>query len=151
MKRRQFTTLVIALLLAVTAATFGQFEQHTKPGAQSQINSKSVEVKLSEKRIRHILYGDGTGGGHRHGANKPCKSEFPASWSDQKIIETVKKIAANDNTNWTMQDNGYLVSDTRIENLKIRVVLDPEEPEIITAYPTNVRRNPCTPANDNKP
>lgn len=151
MKRRQFTTLVIALLLAVTAATFGQFEQHPKPDAQRQINSESVEVKLSEERIEHILYGDQTGGGHKHGVNKPCKSEFPASWSDQKIIETVNTIAANDNTNWKQQENGYMVSDTKIENFKIRVVLDPEEPEIITAYPTNVRRNPCTPANDNNP
>lgn len=83
--------------------------------------------------------------------NKPCKSEFPAYWNDRKIIDTINKIAANDNTNWKTQDNGYLVTDTKIENLKIRVVMNPEKPEIITAYPTNVPRNPCRAANDNNP
>lgn len=50
-----------------------------------------------------------------------------------------------------MQDNGNAVADTKIENLKIRVVMNPETAEIITAYPTNVRRNPCPAANDNYP
>lgn len=151
MKKLGFTTIVALLLLVLAAADFGQFEQLAGGGSSVANTREEAKVSLSEKRIQHILYGDGTGGGHRHGANKPCKSEFPASWSDEKIIETVKQIAANDNTDWTMQDNGNAVADTKIENLKIRVVMNPETAEIITAYPTNVRRNPCTPANDNYP
>ncbi|MCB1592733.1 MAG: EndoU domain-containing protein [Alphaproteobacteria bacterium] len=160
MKNRQLIGFIAVLTLLLTALITGQPEQQAAPAAQNHRNfssgaatktSGSGAVKLSEQRINHILYGDKTGGGHKHGMNKPCKSEFPADWNDRKIIDTINKIAANDNTNWKTQDNGYLVTDTKIENLKIRVVMNPEKPEIITAYPTNVPRNPCRAANDNNP
>ena len=41
------------------------------------------------ERITHILDGDadGGGGGHRHGVGKPGKTEFPANWDDEKVID----------------------------------------------------------------
>ncbi len=105
---------------------------------------------ISPERARHILQGDQNGGGHKYGANKPCKSEFPQDWDDVKIIKTIDKIAANDNLNWKQQDNGYYVAETMEGTLKIRVVLDRERDDVVTAYPVNVRRNYCPPAaNDN--
>ena len=105
---------------------------------------------LTEKRKKHILYGDQTGGGHLHGQNKACKSEFPATWSEEKIIDTVTKLAANDNVAWRQsRRNGNWVSDHKKEGLSIRIVLDDDREHIITAYPTNVKRNPCPVANDN--
>jgi hypothetical protein len=105
--------------------------------------------RLSEDRRVHILYGDDYGGGHHHSANKPCKSEFPESWDERKIIKTVQQLAANDNAPWRQEDNGYYVAEHPYEDLKIRVVLDREADDIVTAYPVNVKRNPCEAANDN--
>ena len=46
------------------------------------------DIGVSPERTTHILDGDetGGGGGHRHGVGKPGKTEFPASWDDEKII-----------------------------------------------------------------
>ncbi|MGH1376894.1 MAG: EndoU domain-containing protein [Alphaproteobacteria bacterium] len=98
---------------------------------------------LNAKAKQHILYGNETGGGHKHGQNKPCKSEFPFSWNDEKIINIVKDIAANDNTQWNKQNNGYYVTEQNYESINVRVVIGKQQKQIITAYPTNVKRNPC--------
>ncbi len=98
---------------------------------------------LTAKAKQHILYGNETGGGHKHGINKPCKSEFPKHWNDQKIITAIKEIAANDNLNWEKQKNGYYVAEEKHDAINVRVVLGRQQKKIITAYPTNVKRNPC--------
>jgi hypothetical protein len=41
----------------------------------------------------HILDGDATGGGHRHGTGKPGETEFPSSWTDDQIIWDVESVA----------------------------------------------------------
>ncbi len=53
------------------------------------------DIDVSPERTTHILDGDetGGGGGHRHGVGKPGKTEFPASWDDKKIIDTVVDVA----------------------------------------------------------
>jgi hypothetical protein len=115
--------------------------------ATEQFNKASA---ISPQRRVHILYGDKTGGGHKHGVGKPCKSEFPADWSDDTIIETVERIAANDNLNWKKQRNGYYVTEKNVDDLRVRVVKGRDGASVITAYPTNVKRNACPRhANDN--
>ncbi len=103
---------------------------------------------ISFERRNHILYGDATGGGHLHGQGKPCKSEFPKHWDEQTIIREVDLIAANDNLNWEQQSNSYYVTEQKVGTVKVRVVKARNGEDVITAYPTNVTRNPC-PANDN--
>lgn len=107
----------------------------------------TMPVIISDSRIQHILYGDEKGGGHKHGVGKPCKSEFPQNWDDQKIIDVTRKIAANDNLPWERQRNGYHVAEAFEGDVKVRVVKGPQKQRVITAYPINVVRNPC-PAND---
>jgi hypothetical protein len=51
------------------------------------------ELHITPERVKHILDGDSTGGGHRHGTGKPGKTEFPASWDDEKIIDTLLDVA----------------------------------------------------------
>jgi hypothetical protein len=110
----------------------------------------ATPLEISTARQTHILTGDATGGGHRAGTNKPCKSEFPPEWSDDKIIVTIGKIAANDNLFWKEQDNGYYVAEQSVDGVRVRVVMDKQRAHVITGYPTNLPRNPCrTPANDN--
>ncbi len=101
------------------------------------------DPRLSAAREQHILYGDDSGGGHHHSANRPCKTEFPDNWTAEKIIETVKKLAANDNADWRLEDNGYYVAEQPYEGLDVRIVLDQEGDDIITSYPTNLPRNEC--------
>ncbi|QBI97695.1 MuF-like minor capsid protein [Gordonia phage Dogfish] len=38
---------------------------------------------------RHILDGDDTGGGHRAGLGRPGKTEFPPTWTDEKVMDAV--------------------------------------------------------------
>jgi hypothetical protein len=102
---------------------------------------------ISDDRRAHILYGDATGGGHLYGAGKPCKSEFPKNWSEETIVKEVDLIAANDNLNWEQQRNGYYVTEQSVGTVKVRVVKGRNGEDVITAYPTNMKRNPC-PAND---
>ena len=139
--------LRLALLaLAVGALLAGKFG--APPTATVQ--NDATTPHLSPQRLTHILYGDQSGGGHLYGQNAPCKSEFPQSWDAQKIETIVTKTAANDNLNWQQGRNGNWVAEDTIDGLRIKIVLDDERDDIITAYPTNVKRNPCNkPANDN--
>lgn len=142
--------LLIILLLLFFSEGFNQesiqnyFSQ--PPETQPRV------VNISAKRETHILYGDNKGGGHLHGVGKPCKSEFPKEWDKGDILTNIKTVAANDNLNWKQQRNGYYVAEDTIDGLRVRVVLDQEKDDVITAYPVNVSRNPCPipkPANDN--
>ena len=54
--------------------------------------------RVSPERATHILDGDATGGGHRHGTGRPGKTEFPVGWTDQKIIENVVGVARHPDT-----------------------------------------------------
>ncbi len=134
----------IALILLVASLFFGSLLTD-KPPAPVDVPARVVII--SPKQKTHILYGDEKGGGHFHTADKPCKSEFPASWSQPKIIETIEKIASDDTLNWKKADNGYFTAERQVDDLRIRVVLASDKMKVITAYPVNVKRNPC-PAND---
>lgn len=116
---------------------------------QQQASEPRQIPVITGLRRQHILYGDRNGGGHLHGIGKPCKSEFPASWSADKIIATVERAAANDNIPWALQDNGYYAADVMADDIRLRIVLSGDKSEVVTAYPLNVQRNPC-PANDNR-
>jgi len=50
-------------------------------------------IRVTPERATHILDGDETGGGHRHGTGRPGKTEFPASWDDRKIIDSILDVA----------------------------------------------------------
>jgi len=54
----------------------------------------SVEtIRVSPERTTHILDGEPGGGGHRYGTGNPGKTEFPASWDDEQIINTLLDVA----------------------------------------------------------
>jgi|JI10StandDraft_1071094.scaffolds.fasta_scaffold06924_4 hypothetical protein len=146
MTRKTFPLLALVVTIILSAAAvMDQLDQHTR---NPQLTAEPVLTKQSET---HILYGDDRGGGHLHGAGKPCKSEFPAEWDKQDIINNVSAIAANDNLNWEEQSNGYHVAEQMVGDIKVRVVLNRDRTRIVTAYPTNVQRNACPrAANDNR-
>jgi hypothetical protein len=50
-------------------------------------------LRLTPERVTHILDGDVTGGGHRHGTGSPGRTEFPAHWSDDRILDAITAVA----------------------------------------------------------
>jgi hypothetical protein len=105
----------------------------------SETNESSHLV--DEKGQKHILEGEGDGrGGHRAGTGIPGKSEFPASWSDQKILEAVSDVATSPNSSHMPGPRGRTVSEGSIDGIDIRTVSEPGR--IVTGYPTNTPRNP---------
>ncbi|MBI1215993.1 MAG: RhsD protein [Alphaproteobacteria bacterium] len=135
MKRLPGNLLILAVL--ATLVMRGMYQRHATPSPTGHA------PVLDAQHRRHILYGDAHGGGHLHGMGKPCKSEFPASWSADVVIATVTRDAANDNLPWRLEDNGYEVADVNEGGVVIRIVIDRGENEIITAYPVNMPRNAC--------
>lgn len=141
--RQRNISKYIALAFLVLAAIEITLNYPQSASLHDKADSFIGQPILTEKAKQHILYGNETGGGHKHGINKACKSEFPKHWNDQKIIATIKKVAANDNLHWQKQNNGYYVAEEKHDAINVRVVLGRQQKKVITAYPTNVKRNPC--------
>src|ERR1043166_76190 len=124
-----FKTTVIAAMILVTAAIVyvvfapRDFDVRLNPDAYT----------LSPRTETHILMGDATGGGHKCGARKG-KSEFSCDWSDAKIIRLIKRVA-NDNNAPLRRSGRYWARIGEEEGTQLRVLLDKEKHEIVTAYP----------------
>ena len=105
---------------------------------------------VSPERRVHILDGDadggGGGGGHRHGVGNPGKTEFPANWSDEKVIATVLDVARKPDKPPTHQDwnDTWLCAGTR-DNVEVTAVIE-RSGDILTGWPEEggpgVVRNP---------
>jgi len=105
------------------------------------------DIDVSAERTTHILDGDADGsGGHRHGVGKPGKTEFPASWDDEKIIDHVLDVVRRPDSAPVLQNrnNRWICTGTRDSVEVTAIVL--RSGEIWTAWPEEggpgVRRNP---------
>jgi uncharacterized protein YukE len=106
----------------------------------------TVPATVSPEARVHILDGDAeTGAGdHRYGTRFPGKTEFPADWSDERIIRTVEDVA-NDPASLVRRGRWgrYDVIGTR-DGIRIFVVV--ENPfaggGVVTAYPPDTPPNP---------
>lgn len=97
-------------------------------------------ASVTSGRRPHILDGDVTGGGHRYGTGRPGKGEFPAGWTDEKIIEVIEDVANDPGSSRQAQRNGRVkVSGTR-DGVGVDVIVAPGG-EIVTGYPTSTPRN----------
>lgn len=94
-------------------------------------------LRVSPERRTHILDGDAdsNGGGHRHGTGRPGKTEFPATWDDEKIIASVLDVARRPDKPPVRQDwnNRWVTRGTR-GDVEIVVVTLRDGP-IWTAWP----------------
>jgi hypothetical protein len=103
-------------------------------------------IRITPERIVHVLEGDSTGGGHRHGTGKPGKTEFPAEWNDEKIIDNTLDVARKPDKPPVRQDRNdtWLCSGTRA-NVEVSVVVA-RSGEIVSGWPEEggpgVVRNP---------
>ncbi len=92
------------------------------------------DIRVSDRRT-HILDGDETGGGHRHGTDRPGKTEFPVDWSDDRILDAVASVARNPDEapqrqNW---NDRWQVSGER-DGVKVFAVLE-SDGRVWTAWP----------------
>jgi RHS repeat-associated protein len=129
---------------------------HTTPPIDwfiSHFNSIGGDL-ISPQKQGHILGGDATGGGHRPGAGKPGKSEFPQGWTDDDILNAIADVATDPNATWTQQEGSpgsrytkkglpvrWKVQGTR-NGVDITVIVQPDGKGIITGFPTNTPKNP---------
>jgi len=92
-------------------------------------------LRASPERTKHILDGDDTGGGHRHGTGNPGETEFPASWSDKKVIDTILDAARRPDEPPVYQDwnKRWLVRGTREEITTMVVIAG--DGQIWTGWP----------------
>ena len=107
------------------------------------------DIGVSPERTTHILDGDETGGGHRHGTGNPGKTEFPASWDDKKIIDTVVDVAHRPDLppNHQEWNDRWVARGTR-DDVEVVVVIE-RDGGIWTSWPTpdspGVVKNPKEP------
>lgn len=100
----------------------------------------------SEKRRKHILFGDQTGGGHIW-PGRPGHTPFPRGWDADRIMREVSDIATDPSLPWTqitgaagaaLTKSGKPVRFSVIgvrDGVKIKVILEPGGEGIITAFP----------------
>jgi Bacterial EndoU nuclease len=98
-------------------------------------------VVTASRRV-HILDGDARGGGHRPGRGIPGKSEFPAGWSDDRIIAAIEDVANDPASRRRAEADGRTVATGRRDGVDIRVVVERDGRTVVTGYPTNTPRNP---------
>jgi hypothetical protein len=92
-------------------------------------------LHVTPERQTHILDGDSTGGGHRHGTGKPGKTEFPATWGDAKVIDTLLDVARRpDQTPEHQEWNGRWVARGTRDDVEVVAVIAPDG-RIWSAWP----------------
>ena len=92
------------------------------------------DIRVTEERKKHILDGDDTGGGHRHGTGKPGKTEFPANWDDEKVLDMARDVARHPDEPPVHQDNGRWFTTGKREDVEIVAIVEPDA-QIWTGWP----------------
>jgi Bacterial EndoU nuclease len=93
------------------------------------------EIQLTADRRIHIVDGDQTGGGHRHGTGQPGKTEFPAEWGDDRITDAILAVARNPDQVPERQDwNGRWQVSGEHDGVKIFAVVE-SDGRVWTAWP----------------
>jgi filamentous hemagglutinin len=113
--------------------------------ARSTAETDEFVNLASQARTMHILDGeirpDGSfGGGHRAGTGFPVKSEFPADWSDARIMHHISDVATDPYSTFNPGRGGDIWATGTRQRVDIAVLL--RSGEIWTGYPTNLPLNP---------
>ncbi len=110
--------------------------------------------QINSQQRTHILDSDTTGGGHGPGRGISGKSEFPASWSDEQIMNYISEVIQDPSSQWVQRTGQpgskytiagkpvrWQIEGTR-DSVNIKVIVEPDGKGIITAFPTNLPKNP---------
>src|SRR2546421_11779296 len=128
----------------------GETDRSGWDSVDAEDRQKTEDIHVSPERTTHILDGEpGGGGGHRHGTGIPGKTEFPASWDDKKIIDTVVDVARRPDLPPKHQESNdrWVARGTR-DDVEVVVVVA-RDGRIWTSWPTpdspGVVKNPKEP------
>jgi Bacterial EndoU nuclease len=116
-----------------------------RPGVLAYNDKSNEKADLIDAKARkHILDGDASGGGHRPGTGIPGKCEFPAGWSDDKILKEIADVATDSASAVRSGGGGRQVVEGTRDGVDIRVVIEPVSKggRIVTGFPLNLPRNP---------
>lgn len=92
-------------------------------------------MTISDDRCRHILDGEASGsGGHRHGTGRPGKTEFPARWDDDAVIQYVLDVARHPDETPLLQPNKRWLAIGVRDDVTVAIVIT-SSGKIVTAYP----------------
>lgn len=94
-------------------------------------------IHLTRQRATHILNGDDGGGGHRSGTGTPGKSEFPQSWTLERVLRAALSVARDPTTANPGRMSRWVAVGVR-DGVKIRVITEPDG-EVVTAFPQRGR------------
>jgi Bacterial EndoU nuclease len=101
-------------------------------------------LRIPPERATHILDGDATGGGHRHGTGSPGKTEFPAHWDDDTILDAISAVAHSPQ-DVHQQWNQRWKARGEHDKVLVEVIIEPDA-TVWTAWPEEgspgVVRNP---------
>ena len=101
-------------------------------------------LRIPPERAIHILDGDATGGGHRYGTGTLGKTEFPASWDDDRILNAITFVARSPES-VHQQWNQSWKARGEFDNVRTTVIIEPDG-TIWTGWPEEgspgVVRNP---------
>jgi RHS repeat-associated protein len=109
-------------------------------GTPTEISAEVSDKDLVGFRRDHII------NRHASGAGKPNKTEFPDTWSNDKIITEVNKIANDPQAPGGTGAYDAPYKTGTVEGIEIRVDFYPSNSKyagnVSTAYPTNTTPNP---------
>ncbi|MCA1227316.1 EndoU domain-containing protein [Saccharopolyspora sp. 6M] len=93
-----------------------------------------ASVHITAAREAHVLGGDRTGGGHLAGTGAPGKTEFPAEWDRELILNNARSVGRNPDQPPVHEPDGrWLVNGVR-DGVRIVVILDPDG-SVVTTFP----------------
>ena len=96
-------------------------------------------VHVSEARRIHILDGNGLGdGGHLAGTGVPRKTEFPASWDDDRIIDAIVDVARNPDRPPELQRRGTWLAYGARDDVEVNAIVR-KDGAISTGFPEHGR------------
>jgi hypothetical protein len=111
-------------------------------GENKTVNLPSI---IEPDRAFHILTGENsTSGGHLW-PGQPGKTPFPQSWDADKVLGNISDVATDPSSVRVVDSNARIVVTGTREGVEIRVIVEPSNVRngrIVTAYPTNLPRNP---------
>ncbi|MQA94570.1 MAG: hypothetical protein GEV11_07910 [Streptosporangiales bacterium] len=117
-----------------TAKTYSGWDA---PGVVGNPDRPDPEtIHLEPDRRSHILDGGptGKGGGHRHGTEKPGKTEFPPDWDDDTTCAYIEHVARNPDSPPEQQRNRRWECQGTHDGVTVVVIVWPEG-KIWAAWP----------------
>lgn len=84
--------------------------------------------------MRHVLDGDDSGGGHRHGTGIAGKTEFPARWGDGLARAYVLDVARHPDVIEKHQNNGRWRVNGQRDGVIVVAIVEPSG-MVVTGWP----------------